>query len=1057
MKPLSIDIQAFGSYGKKTTIDFSKPRQNLFLITGDTGAGKTTIFDAIVFALYGEASSETNKKDGKELQSEFVSYDVEPFVTLKFTNGDGGDIFTVTRKPRHYRINKRKAGGVVEEKETVSLTLPDGTEYTQKEADDRIIEIVGLTKDQFMQTVMIAQGEFMTMLRDNSDAKKEVFRKLFNTEPYQRIVQELDSRRKSGESEMKAIGAACRMYMNQAVLGPEEAELLAMRTDISKAKEFSISDTEAFADGIAALTEKQKSLSKEAEEKKKAASRKRDTARDAYTNAENLQQHFQKKAAAEQDLKDCAAGEAAMKEAAVLIRNIEKSYEAKVLCDAAAEAEENYRATQEALQQKEKELPGLVDASEAAAKAEKEAGTVRDEAANEYSVCKDRVDQALQVLKAIAEAEKEAKADSAAEEKAKADRIAADKALSDFDAQAASWRSLEESLKGADVTWSECVRKRKDADDISAQLADLEQGLAGQKKKKTVIDRMRLAQSEAEEAFRKKHAEYVQKQDLFFDSQAGILASEFLKEGEPCPVCGSTSHPHPAVKAEGAENLTADIINALREASDALQKEANAQTEACSREIAAYSERKKTLEESQKNLLGAFSSKSGKTPAGVDDLKEELSVWQQALEREEADALKKKTDLDEARKNLAGADAKRKALSDAKDLAVSTEKKAAETLAQSRTTLANLKENKAFETAEDAKAALAEKTSVLNSAEAAYEARRNEKASAEGAKINAETLIAQYRKDLPGLSEKNTQAKEAYEEKLRVDNLSEDEWKDIVEHHVKEEKDTLQKQIVAYEAKKAAAERSLKEAEEGIAGREEPNVDALREQAGKAGEELQEAEQAYTAIQKAHDANASALKGLQDQLKERTDAAKKQDVIARLYRLLSGKETGSRMDIETYVQRYYLERILDAANSRFFDMSAGQYQLAMVDEDKAGEGKNRGLDLMVYSTVTGKVREVRTLSGGESFMAALSLALGMADQIGATSSAIDLDIMFIDEGFGSLDDHSREEAVKVLKNMAGTKKLIGIISHVTELKQEIDDQLIVTKGDDGSHVRWQLS
>ena len=167
--------------------------------------------------------------------------------------------------------------------------------------------------------------------------------------------------------------------------------------------------------------------------------------------------------------------------------------------------------------------------------------------------------------------------------------------------------------------------------------------------------------------------------------------------------------------------------------------------------------------------------------------------------------------------------------------------------------------------------------------------------------------------------------------------------------------------------------------------------------------------------------------------------------------------TGSRMDIETYVQRYYLERILHAANRRFQEMSAGQFILRMCDIGKAGEGKNRGLDLMVYSTVTGKEREIRTLSGGESFMAALSLALGMADQIQESAASVHLDMMFIDEGFGSLDDHSREKAVRVLQDMAEGSKMIGIISHVTELKQEIEDQLIVSKDEEGSHVRWQIS
>ena len=199
------------------------------------------------------------------------------------------------------------------------------------------------------------------------------------------------------------------------------------------------------------------------------------------------------------------------------------------------------------------------------------------------------------------------------------------------------------------------------------------------------------------------------------------------------------------------------------------------------------------------------------------------------------------------------------------------------------------------------------------------------------------------------------------------------------------------------------------------------------------------------------------LAALSSRLEERKAVVEEHARIDALYRMTSGNVSGARMDLETYVQRYYLERILYAANRRFQEMSAGQFEFRMYDLEKAGEGKNRGLDLMVYSTVTGKEREVRTLSGGESFMAALSLALGMADQIQESSAAVNLDMMFIDEGFGSLDEHSRNQAVKVLQEMAEGSRLIGIISHVTELKQEIEDQLIVNKDENGSRVRWQIS
>ena len=173
MRPLKLTMQAFGSYGKKTEIDFTAPNQNLFLITGDTGAGKTTIFDAVVFALYGEASSNDNKKDGAELQSQFAP-GLEPYVEMTFSEKQRGidQVFTVRRSPRHLRPRRRGTGSDMPVSETVSLILPDGREYPAKEADGKIVEIVGLTKSQFMQVAMIAQGEFMELLRAKSEDKK---------------------------------------------------------------------------------------------------------------------------------------------------------------------------------------------------------------------------------------------------------------------------------------------------------------------------------------------------------------------------------------------------------------------------------------------------------------------------------------------------------------------------------------------------------------------------------------------------------------------------------------------------------------------------------------------------------------------------------------------------------------------------------------------------------------------------------------------------------------------------------------------------------------------
>ncbi len=191
MKPVRLVMQAFGSYAGRTVIDFEKPNQNIFLITGDTGAGKTTVFDAIVFALYGEASSSTNRKDGAELQSQYAALDVEPYVELTFTETSGGRdlLYTVRRSPRHFRKAKRSGAADQAVPENIDLFMPDGSEYPQKEAAAKLVEITGLTKEQFSQVAMIAQGEFMELLRASSDRKREIFRKLFGTEIFDRIVR----------------------------------------------------------------------------------------------------------------------------------------------------------------------------------------------------------------------------------------------------------------------------------------------------------------------------------------------------------------------------------------------------------------------------------------------------------------------------------------------------------------------------------------------------------------------------------------------------------------------------------------------------------------------------------------------------------------------------------------------------------------------------------------------------------------------------------------------------------------------------------------------------
>ena len=286
--------------------------------------------------------------------------------------------------------------------------------------------------------------------------------------------------------------------------------------------------------------------------------------------------------------------------------------------------------------------------------------------------------------------------------------------------------------------------------------------------------------------------------------------------------------------------------------------------------------------------------------------------------------------------------------------------------------------------------------------------------------------------------------------------LDETQWQALTETYPDVKiADRLQEEAEGFKEKKTAAEEKHKTAQNAITGREKPNMEQLNAAFEAAKAAWEKASAALEAAKHLHLDNARVLNDLREGREPLANACKEANTAQHLSDVMAGTESGNRMNLETFVQRSYMEKILRDANRRFRDMANGQFELKLINVEDAGEGKNKGLDLEVYSIVTGKTRSVNTLSGGESFMAALSLALGMADQIQAATAAIHLDVMFIDEGFGSLSDNARNEAVNILKEMAGKQRQIGSISHVSELKDEIENQLIVKKDDRGSHISWR--
>ncbi|MDO4521818.1 MAG: SMC family ATPase [Eubacteriales bacterium] len=935
MRPWKLTMQAFGSYGKKTTIDFADPNQNLFLITGDTGAGKTTIFDAIVFAIYGEASSGSNKKDGFELQSQFAEYTVDPYVELTFSEMSGGDeqFYRVRRTPRHLRPLKR-GNGQKEEKEQVSLIMPDGTEYVQKETERKLEELIGLTKDQFMQVGMIAQGEFMELLRAKSDQKKLIFRKLFHTEVYQDIVDELGRRRKEMQSAMAQMRTACQTEIAHTTIPDDfdsSEEMEALKQRIISAEKMNVAELEGFQEYLkelcGILEMEQTKLCKIFEK----AGRERDERRDAAIRGQTLEQSFIQKQQAEEILAQCAQQEEEFGRIRDLIRNIDAAYEIQNVHLRYEEAAERVKKMEEALETRRQRLP---------------------------------------------------------EEQARCERLSRE-----TDAAKAEQELWQKKYEEAQLL----VEETSEAADIWEQLRKEQRRAVGMQEEYAVV----------REQFQQKNIEYVSLHNAFLDEQAGVLAQEKLRPGEPCPVCGSLEHPHPRRISEKYHGLTRQMVDALKEETDRLQ--------------------------------GTLTEKSTEAHAALELLREKEIQFEARVQK-----------LHERMEKMAESENLRMVC---------------------QTTPVKLKEQKEFEDLRAAREALRRVQEIKEAKETAYVRSEREAQKAKSAREETEILIRQYTEQLPELQSEQSTCAEKYrrvlQEKAFLESLSEkgtDEhqitggtWKWIVEHHRKSDVRELQQKLDYYNRRKASAEGTLEAARKLIGKQERPNIEELQRQMEESEVTFRSTRSAYERVKEELRVNQSVQNALMPKMEERGRLLKEYTRVDSLYNRLAGKITGARMDIETFVQRYYLDRILHHANARFFEMTAGQYELRMVSTENAGVGKNRGLDLMVYSNVTGKEREIRTLSGGESFMAALALALGMSDQIQESSASIHLDVMFIDEGFGSLDNNSRDQAVKVLQRMAGGSKLIGLISHVTELKQVIEDQLIVSKDEEGSKVRWQIS
>lgn len=1066
MKPILLTMQAFGSYGEKTEIDFQKGG-DFFLISGDTGSGKSTIFDAMMFALYGEVSTNGSGKEN-ELLSQFVDVrNDKPLVSLVFTAHQHGqeETYKITRTPRHTRPAKRQGAKPQEEGETAELLMPDGSQYPGKLSDTnrKIEELVGLTADQFRKVVMIAQGEFMDFLRAGSKEKTELLRDLLKTDYYYQLSERLKTLAKEKNTAAKTQRANMSFFAGRAVtegLPEEDAQALeAAKGTVITAKELQPEQVDTLVEVLSGVCARLQLQQGELAQQQRAAQENRDESMKQVEAAKPLMQRFEELEDAEKTLQECAAQADEIEKKRGLIGKIRDAWVIEPKYQRMKDARDALTNAQTELAAKQQELPRLKQTATDAKTCYQQTEKAQQDATAHESEVKTKVKDALKTFDALEEAEKALRQAEEADTKAKANAESAKKALDDFKHQEDAWRKQEAELQGAEAAYEVCKQQNQQYRDLKKSLEDLHGNQKDVQEKARQAAAAKDAYASATQKYQRAQNEYDDYRLAFLNAQAGLLARE-LAPGKPCPVCGALEHPAPCQLTQENQQLNREQLERRRKAADDAAKAQEEKAKESESAQVKLTERQKAAEEAERKLVeNAKNIRENVPMATAADVEAMLTAWLPELQSASKSVQAKVDALKKVRENLDGAKAERekleKAAADAQETAKSTTVKKAEA---EKTWNLHQEElsSSAYRTREDAVAQRTQAQEAKQKAEAAASQAAEKERQAQKAETDCETQIRRLNEEMPQKQGNAEEFNQQYQQTMAEKSLDEAQWRQLAETYPDVEiADRLQEKVEAFKEKKTAAEEKRKTAQNAIAEQKKPNMEQLNAAFEAAKAAWEKASAALKAAENLHSGNANVLKDLRKGREPLANACKEANTAQHLSDVMAGTESGNRMNLETFVQRNYMEKILCDANRRFRDMSNGQFELKLINVEDAGEGKNKGLDLEVYSIVTGKTRSVNTLSGGESFMAALSLALGMADQIQAATAAIHLDVMFIDEGFGSLSDNARNEAVNILKEMAGKQRQIGIISHVSELKDEIENQLIVKKDDRGSYISWR--
>ncbi|MDK2906482.1 MAG: repair protein SbcC/Rad50 [Petrotoga sp.] len=1042
MKPIKLKFQAFGPFLEEQEINFNKLRNDtLFLITGPTGAGKTTIFDAICYALYGNGSM--GERGDAIARSHFADENTDTYVEFEFQFKD--KIIEISRTPSYERSRKDGEGTTKQNSQASIKIYQNGQlilhETGVKKVNSKVEEYLGLNYEQFKQIVMIPQGEFRKFITANSNERAEIFKKIFDISIYECFEQKIDEIFKNIEKGLKAQQQRIKNILETINLESEEYNQLLKEENI---------DPENLIDQLTKEIRKREIYKEETEKQK---SQKQDKLQKLNMDLENIKkvnELIEKKETFKKEIIELQQNSEYIQEREGLLNRLKKAKEILPY-------EERYVEYLKELNDKKNQLKnqqGILDKSmeekqridEKLLEIEKQYQKI-SAVEKEIDDLSQKLDKYVKYKNLIKEFKTKKKLydEKVRESQEKDEKLSkAQKKLEQNEKYISENEDINvEILKNEIITNEKLLSAAKELSKNYSELVSLHKDYQKVKKQK----------EEIEIEIQNLRKEQNKKTTAFIKSQAYHLATT-LKEGEPCPVCGSTVHPSPAkssgklITEKELEEINKNLEKKEKEKTKILKNYEDVSNKYLQEVSLFKSEYKRICEELQipqesehiyahiQNLIKMLKDRLNQQKQ---EYEEKIKIYNKvkSLKNDNKKVKEEIKDLEEQRENL------RKNIEESKSEII-----------ELSTKITNLKEQLENKTENGIISEIQEKRKFIYNIKTTYEQKREEANRISEIINSSKGTIKTLTEDITKLDDQVKNAEQKFDQmvgKMGFENQQEyqrlKEQINLVE--------SLEDEVQKYKEELKNKQTLLIDLEESTKNLKKTDEAPLANETKQLQNEIEELIKNETNLEYEIKHLKKTKINLETVIKEIEKQEKEYSTIKNL-RDVSKGDNNTRISLSKYVLAYYFEEILSQANLRLNKLTDGRYQLHRSSKVLDAR-KSEGLEIMVFDIYTGKEREIKTLSGGESFKAALALALGLADVVQSEAGGISLDTIFIDEGFGSLDTNSLDSAIEVLTELNSSGRMVGIISHVSELKERINSKIEVIPGKNGSYIQTRFS